>query len=421
MARGLDSGTAARQDPFLARDTHFIRDQVAAFLGVLPDEIDSEYAYVSRGSLLVPSLADFPIARLNHLFSGRSPSTVAGHLRRLGLAPERYANVARSAGFDGLDAPVRNGDPRMIALLGKLHRELLLLSAERRPLARRYVEQLIGDAKRVMLVDIGWVGNTQASLVRLLGPRHADVTFTGQYVGVFAGARENAYPGHPMLGWLTRGDDDPRIERLFWWSGAIEVLEFAMTAPHGTTLGYREEPGGRVVPVLESDRVEGTIGELASRLQKGAADFIDAFIATFSSVPPEALSSRAWAADFFRLITDPRPDEAALLGDLTHGDVAGDSSIRLPLAPLKTERDEAVSATRTCFWKVGYAVRNGLTEDEAFSPAVYLALHPDIEQALDEGSLESAVQHWTQYGRREGRTASWAGWMRQLRALTAQR
>ncbi|HWT04337.1 MAG TPA: HAD family hydrolase, partial [Xanthomonadales bacterium] len=319
---------------FLARDTHFIHKHLAAFLGVLPDELAAEYLYVSRGSLLMPSLTDFPLARLDHLVSGKTQSSVRRHLRRLGLLPDPFVNVARSAGFADLDELVTNGDPRMRTLLGKLHHELLRVAAKQRPLARRYLAQRIGDAKRIMVVDVGWVGNMQASMIRLLGAEHAGVEIAGHYVGVFRSAAGNEYPGHTMHGWLTQRDDRPEIEQVLWWSGGVEILEFAMTAPHGTTLGYEETAGGDVVPIVESSVTEHAVGRFAARVQKGAAAFIDEFISAYGSIPPEALNSRAWAAEFYRLVTDPTADEAALLGDLTHGDVAGDTSIRLPFAPV---------------------------------------------------------------------------------------
>jgi predicted HAD superfamily hydrolase len=406
---------------FLARDAYFLRKHFAAFVGVLPDEINTAYCYVSRGSLLVPSLADFPLARLNHLFSGRTRLSVAQHLRRIGLRAEPFIRVARSAGFDDLDEPVKNGDPRMRVLLGKLYQELLQLSAERRPFAQRYIAGIIGDAKNVTLVDVGWVGNIQTSLIRLLGPQHADVSFTGRYVGLFRSASENAYPGHPMHGWLTRRGDAAEIESRFWWAGGVEILEFAMTAPHGTTLGYRETAEHDVVPIIESSEVEGEIGRLAQRLQKGAGDFVDMFVSTFGSIPPEGLDSRAWAAEFFRLVTDPRLEEVALLGDITHGDVAGDSSIRQPLVPNGATVGGTPEEIERCCWKTGFAVRHGLDDDDRFSEALYLASYPDVQAALEGGDFDSAHEHWVRHGRDEDRIGSWSAWMRKTRELTVKR
>ena len=404
---------------FLARDTHFIHQHLPAFLGVLPDELDADYVYVSRGSLLLPSLTDFPLARLGHLVSGKTELSVRRHLRRLGLLPDPFVSVARTAGFADLDELVLNGDPRMRVLLAKLHHELLRAAAKQRPLAARYLAQHIGVAKRVMLIDIGWVGNIQASIIRLLGAEHAGVEIAGHYVGVFRSGADNEYPGHTMHGWLTQRGDAPEIEQFLWWSGGVEILEFAMTAPHGTTLGYQETPGGEVAPIVESSVTEHAIGRYAARVQKGAAAFIDEFISAYGSIPPEALSSRAWAAEFYRLVTDPTAAEAALLGDLTHGDVAGDTSIRLPFAPvLERHGDNERERVAPCYWKAGFIVRNDLASDGTdFCEDVYLALYPEVRKAVADGHFATGYEHWRLHGENEQRVTSWAAWMRGARKL----
>jgi hypothetical protein len=299
-----------------------------------------------------------------------------------------------------------------------LHHELLRVAVKQRPLAQRYLAQCIGGAKRVMLVDIGWVGNMQASMIRLFGPEQAGVEFAGHYIGVFRSAADNEYPGHTMHGWLTKRDDRPEIEQVLWWSGGVEILEFAMTAPHGTTLGYEETAGGTVVPIIESNGTEHAIGRFAARVQKGAADFIDEFISAYGSIPPEALNSRAWGAEFYRLVTDPTPAEAALLGDLTHGDVAGDTSIRLPFAPALQRRGDGDAPLPPCYWKAGFIVRNDLEDaDDGFSEAAYLALYPEIRIAVENGHFASGRAHWLLHGQRERRVTSWAEWMRNGREL----
>ena len=221
-----------------------------------------------------------------------------------------------------------------------------------------------------------------------------------------------------MHGWLTRRDDPPDVEHFLWWSGGVEILEFAMTAPHGTTLGYEETPGGDVVPVVESSVTEHAVGRFAARVQKGAAAFIDEFISAYGSIPPEALSSRAWGAEFYRLVTDPTTDEAALLGDLTHGDVAGDTSIRLPFAPVLDSVGGEQERVAPCYWKAGFIVRNDLeSEGTDFCEDVYLALYPEVRKAVADGNFASGHEHWQLHGKAEQRITSWAGWMRGARAL----
>jgi len=399
----------------LARDTHFIFSQLRRLLSNNGRAIDTQYVYVSRGALLLPSFTDFPLQRLYHLFSGKVQKPVASHLRRLGLEPNVLTNIVRSVGYDSLEDVVFNGDPRMHVLLGKLQQLILRESAIRRPLARQYLEQFVGQSKNIMLVDIGWVGNMQASFLRLLGSTHPDMALKGYYIGLFRAAADNEYPGHSMQGWLTNRRDSEAFERTFWWSGGVELLEFAMTAPHGTTLRYRRGRQGDVEPVLESNDADRDVGRLAARLQNGAAQFVDEFLGAYGDIPADGLNSRAWAAEFYRLVSDPDSEEADLIGDVTHSDAAGDTSRRLPLAPKVKDRKEALEVVAHNFWKAGFIVRNGLEKlanDEEYREEIYLALNPDVHAAVENGTFSSGHEHWMNSGGAEGRRASWAAWIR---------
>jgi predicted HAD superfamily hydrolase len=350
-----------------ARDTHFVKRHLQRFLGPVGVDADIEYIYVSRGSLLLPSFTDFQPTRLWHLFSGKLHKTVADHLRRLGLAPEMFRNAAQAAGFESIDEVVRNGEPRMHTLLTRLYEPLLVESARRRPLPKRYIERFVGGARRLMLVDIGWVGNMQSSFLRLLEPFTGDLQVRGHYVGLFGSARENDYPGQTMEGWLIHYGDLAELERKVWWAGGVELLEFAMCAPHGTTLGYALTEGGEVQPILESTETDAESYALSARVQKGAEQFLEEYLAIHGGIPAVALASRVWANEFYRLVTEPTLEEAELLGDLTHSDSAGDTRGRLAIAPrLPADNPAEVSeALERSYWKAGFMVRNGLAGQPA--------------------------------------------------------
>jgi predicted HAD superfamily hydrolase len=341
-----------------ARDCHFVWKNLGRFLN---PGIETHYLYVSRASLLLPSLTDFSLPRLWHLFSGRDRHSVGTYLQRLGLDPDSLGGTVRSAGFESLDEIVSNREPRMHDLLAKLHHVLLRESARRRPLAQRYLEGFVGDAQRIMLVDIGWVGNMQASFMRLLGPGHPNRSVRGCYMGLHVTSHENDMLGHTMDGWLTHYGSPSEFENNVWLAGGVELLEFATCAPHGTTLGYQESPTGEVVPILEANTADHAVRELAARVQSGADAFLQEFLASYKDIPAVALASRSWANEFYRLVTDPTLEEAELLGDLTHSDSLGDTTLRLPLAP-KIGRGhpiKSIQASEQSYWKAGFSVRNG--------------------------------------------------------------
>ena len=405
-----------RQPPdrvlLFARDTHFVATHLPSFLTGLDPAPPVHYLHVSRASTLLPSFTDFPLHRLDHLCSGRTQRTVAQHLRKLGLEPSVLAAVAASAGFASLDERVRNGDDRMRDLLGRVQHLVLREAALRRPIAQAYLEGFVEDARDVMVVDVGWVGNMQASFLRLLQSTHPNVRVRGYYAGLFASSSKNAWPGHSMQAWLMRPGDPLQIEEQMWWAGGVEILEFAMTAPHGTALGYQRNAVGGVDPILEETTVEREVHACAMRLQAGASQFAQTFRALFGDLPAQGLTSRAWASEFYRLVTDPSEQEAELLGDITHSDSVGETSLRLPLAPKVENITDAFKAIRSAFWKTGFVVRNGLQNSDCFDEDLYLALYPDIRRAFEAGQLPSGLFHWTVAGKDEGRIGSWADWMR---------
>ena len=228
-----------------ARDAQWVHTLLPRFFAAGTPLPDVRYVHASRAALLLPSMTDFALHRLKHLVSGRLPQSVGSHLARLGLDPSRFASVIRSAGFASADERAVNGDPRMQLLLGKLQDPLLAESLKQRPIVQEYLDQFVDGVTDLLMVDIGWVGNMQSSLVRLLTSRHPRLRFRGYYVGLIAASSENSMPGHPMHGWLTQPGNLPQAERAMWGAGGIELLEFAMRARR--TAAHWAISGGRTV------------------------------------------------------------------------------------------------------------------------------------------------------------------------------
>ena len=220
-------------------------------------------------------------------------------------------------------------------------------------------------------------------------------------------------PGHAMHGWLTRRGDPPDVERDMWWRGGVELLEFAMRAPHGTTLGYQRGAGGDVEAVPGGERRGGARSHRCrARLQAGATLFIESFLASYGTVPAEGLDSRAWGAPFHRLVTAPTAAEAGLLGDVSHSDKAGASAARLPLAPRIEDPADLLAAMKRCFWPAGFRARNGSADDDTFNETLYLAENPDVAAAVAAGVFPDGRAHWSSFGRSEDRVSSWQSWTR---------
>lgn len=347
---------------FFARDAHIHHRLFVRYgeqLGVLSD---CDYAYFSRASLLLPSLTEYRLDRSWFLYSGKSARSVGEHLRRLGVEPATVTAELQKAGYRSTDDPVTNGCPQMFGLLNSIYPHLLRSAAESREDILKYMTQLLGDAKKIAIVDIGWVGNMQASFSRLLQLLRNDFDITGYYYGTFHQVSCNYQPRNTFNTYLVH-----ECRPSGWYeallSGGVELLEFAQMAPHGTTLGYQSF-GNTVEPILEKSHHDETMQGLSFRLQEGAESFIEAIMPMVMTVGAPHLVSTDWAEPFFRLVTNPTREEAEYLGEVTHSDAPTGTNVRIKLAPdlsvdaKRYSKNIYLDALEQCYWKAAFKLRN---------------------------------------------------------------
>ncbi|PRE16403.1 hypothetical protein C6P78_13530 [Burkholderia multivorans] len=346
---------------FLARDGYFFYQLYRQYAEQMGVAVPSEYVYVSRAATLLPSFVDFPPDRVWHLFGGRTERTVRQHFSRLGLDVARNRALIKAVGFQSENDRVPNGDMRMHRLISMLLAQLMDVAAERRSLVSEYLSGLVSGCKRIGVSDIGWGGNMQGGLSRILQTSRSDFRTFGYYFGTFDSVRINQLPGDSYFGYLVE-NSEPRYETELLHTGGVEILEFATVAPHGTTLGYHREMN-EIVPILEDNNEDVIVQSHAAVLQAGARQYIDSVLPTVIALGYEHFISSEWGKPFFRLVARPTKAEAALLGALTHSDSAGDTSLRLRLAEKVTadgsQHSEQVAASRArAFWKAGFDVLN---------------------------------------------------------------
>lgn len=350
---------------FFARDSylfHKLYEQYAEQMGV---KIPSEYVYISRAATLLPSFVDFPPDRVWHLFGGKTERTVKQHFKRLGLDVSRNRAAIKAVGFASEDERVVGGDMRMHRLISILLSQLMDVAAEQRALVSAYLSKTVIGCKRIAVSDIGWGGNMQGGLSRILQTSRSDFRTFGYYFGTFESVRINQLPSDAYFGFMVQ-NSDPRHETELLQAGGVEILEFATVAPHGTTLGYRRE-GEEIVPILEENNEDIAVQKLAAEVQAGALEYVHTVLPTILAFGYEKFISPAWAQPFSRLVERPSKSEAALFGALTHSDSAGDTSARTSLAErldVKNGRpsNEEIALSRArSFWKAGFDVLNALT------------------------------------------------------------
>lgn len=349
---------------FIARDGWLplqLFDQFAAKAGL--SDLPTEYVYSSRRVGARLGTREWDVNQIGTLVGGRSGKSIRRALDGLGLDVEDYRHVLESRGFaPDMIVPV-DRQAEIVAMLATLYQDALAHSVKERSELGAYFEAVIGDVGKTAVVDIGWNGNMQRFALQSCRNWVSLERIVGLYLGTHETSRYNSDRGHRMFGWLSH-QGQPSHVREYLVSGGIELLEFALTADHGSTMALRKSASGGIEPVLEElDLDEAVYRELALRVQCGIRKFADDFGFLFEIYQPGSICSRQWAQPFDRLVTSPTEEEVDLLGNLTHSDIAGPNTSRLPLAPsqpntVKRSRKRMRIAREQAYWKAGFDVAN---------------------------------------------------------------
>jgi hypothetical protein len=236
---------------FLARDGYLpmllfdvLRQKIAAHLP------ESTYAYASRQALHLAGLKSKPRDEdLLWIMVPSSGLTFESWHFRLGLTrAEICAAVGEEREIPDADAPFSACKGLCAELLEcEAFVGLALRKArEQRELATEYLAPLIApEAQPTSLIDIGWNGRMQRSIVEILSLSEDDRRkIDGGYLGILRTPDGN-------IGRLSAWLFDLRNESRPYCASHFHLFETLFAAPHSTTYGYRrDDASGRVVPTL---------------------------------------------------------------------------------------------------------------------------------------------------------------------------
>jgi predicted HAD superfamily hydrolase len=240
-------------------------------------------------------------------------------------------------------------------LLQQAYRQVLESSSAAKEEAIKYFDQFQG--KKIAIIDLGWLGSLQQNFTKLLALSNSSVKVDGYYFHLWqlpqysrASLHDNFYAYLREHGNDLFADLPDLIQ-----TGGVELLEDVLSGSHGTTLGYLDAE-----PVLEDK--ESTID--LSPLQDAAIAFFDNLLPILRMIPPQTLDSLDWTRPFFRMVEFPTMQEADVLGEIQHSDVAGMTEQSLvPLAGkleeyMLSDKEVYKTAEKTSFWKQGFKLRN---------------------------------------------------------------
>jgi predicted HAD superfamily hydrolase len=346
---------------FVARDGWLMKQLVELILPSVPGlELSTSYLYLSRKIGLKTGVREWNPHRAWIYVGGKSSISPRRAIAAAGLNADDYAAMLDAIGLTDLDAPMDDEQRhRFFHFINSISMDILVHSMEMRQRFADYFDSVVPESGTLAFVDIGWLGNMQRFFLHSLSDKAVSARVSGFYLGLHRDhLQPNAELGMRIMGWLN---GSMRYEELneALLSGGVELLEFLLTAPHGSTIDLRKTEVG-IEPVLEvQGPLEREHQEMALRAQKGVIRFIEDYRFLLALYSPEVLANPIWANDFIRLVMQPSQLELATLSGITHSDAVGSNDSRLVLArklsPVEArDRVTRSRAREQAFWKVAF-------------------------------------------------------------------
>ena len=236
---------------FLARDGKKKKKIYDMFCKMDENTIFTNYIYVSRKVLQLPLLGTMPeldkvIRQLTDRTELDGEITLRETLYKVGIRDmdkaEKYMNAF---GFLNLDEIVSPEKLYMAQnLIVKLSGEVRKYFSDKRKLLERYFEQeKVNCWNKLNVMDVGWKGSSQEVIEKILGK---DVI--GYYFGTADTLSRNKFC--TMYGWIFDDWNPTTVASEVY--RYINMYELLFSAPHGSTIDYKEE-NEKIIPVLNDN------------------------------------------------------------------------------------------------------------------------------------------------------------------------
>ncbi|NOV04182.1 HAD family hydrolase [Paenibacillus planticolens] len=208
-------------------------------------------------------------------------------------------------------------------LLSDSGQSRLLASIERhRQLFVGYLRQEFGAPERLVTVDIGFQGTIQGALEKIVSLAGLQPQMTHLLAVGANRLDELRLQGMDIRSMLRSGSGGSEAGKRIARTPAF--LEELMMGGFGSTLRYVAVESGRIIPVQA--QLHRTDEEFASKqaCQKGALAFQSYYAYLFQQKEGRLTRASAqpeeWSKPLHRVLAMPKPEEAGVLGNLTHQD-----------------------------------------------------------------------------------------------------
>lgn len=375
---------------FLARDGLIVRTLYdTLFTG---EGTRTHYLLASRRCVNFAGIHQVDDEALGFLCSGTTRLRAADFLRRIGLdAEDPHVRGPLSELFPDPREVVNDGE--QYARLRELFRRLeARISADARRERESYLDYLDSEGlgrEDAAVVDIGWHGSLQQSLVNLLHREgRLQARIHGLYLGTYTHAKRSCQAGELTLrGWLF--DYGEPVDRVELFRECIEVIELLLAAPELGIVSVERRGKGFAA---RRDDSPGEAHRLAvSRgIHAGVARFARAVQALGTGADRLAPVEGYVLGMVESLLRDPAGADIAAFGSVRHAEGFGVAEYRPLIAtpPWHTDMRSLYRMQAEAFWPRAFVA--GLSGFQKAQLDAYTRVRPllvSVKRALLQGRL----------------------------------
>lgn len=258
---------------FLARDgyiLYYIAKQLCAEKGL---SIECRYLYCSRHSLRLATYHFIGNEAYELLLNQGYNLTACQLLQRVGFSEGERRKIYCQSGFENINEHAKLTKQELNQFRNQLPRNELYNKKIQEQSRTAYAATIgylkqegLLDLQTVAIVDSGWTGSMQRSLRQLLESVNYVEKIVGFYFGMFAQPKD-ILDGHYFT-WYFDAKSKIKEKVLF----CNNLFECMLSAPHGTTLTYKNE-NKQYYPVLKEFDSESLFAETVNMQIKGILSY----------------------------------------------------------------------------------------------------------------------------------------------------
>lgn len=325
---------------FLSRDGQIVKKAYS----LIYDE-DYPYFLASRRSLTVPLLENAKEMKdiLSIVPYIKKYEEVSDFLKKIGIENKEIENILINKYGKTINRNLLCSDEGN-DIFNIVKSEMYKNAANEQMQARKYIEKNMKKGL-IGLVDIGWYGTMQKSLIDLCNLFDLKIDFYGLYLGLL---KKDNYDSNKADGYVYSYNKNKKYDAnlIYGFNGLIELM---FTADHGSAKKYYSK-NENVMCELEPEK--GEYSTFVQQVQSGALQFIEEYKKSKLNFNINWIKCYVCMED---LLTNPTISECYLLGDLKFYDAYFEKIIQYNgLLDFVKHPRKNIKLFLKSNWKIGY-------------------------------------------------------------------